>query len=79
MSLSDLERFSKASTASASLLADGTLENLKAAVRIAAACGYRFTVEEAQTFLRSRPASPSRELTDEQLDKVTGGLELGEP
>jgi len=45
MSLADLERFSKASPVVASLLAEGRTDSLKAAVSIAAACGYHFTVE----------------------------------
>ena len=74
MSLADLERFSKASPVVASLLAEGRTDSLTAAVRIAAACGYHFTVEEAQAFLSRRPATAARHLTDEQLEKVTGGL-----
>ena len=74
MSLADLERFSKASPVVASLLAEGRTDSLKAAVSIAAACGYHFTVEEAQAFISGRPATAARHLTDEQLEKVTGGL-----
>ena len=74
MSLADLERFSKASPVVASLLAEGRTDSLKAAVSIAAACGYHFTVEEAQVFISGRPATAARHLTDEQLEKVTGGL-----
>jgi hypothetical protein len=77
MSLADLERFSKASPVVASLLAEGRTDSLKAAVSIAAACGYHFTVEEAQAFVSRRPAA--RHLTDEQLEKVTGGLGSDEP
>jgi len=79
MSLADVERFSKASPVVASLLADGRTESLKAAVSIAAACGFHFTVEEARTFFSSQPAAAVRQLTDEQLEKVTGGLGPGEP
>ena len=79
MSLADLERFSKASPVVASLLADGRTESLKAAVGIAAACGFHFTVEEVRTFFSSQPAAAVRPLTDEQLEKVTGGLGSGEP
>jgi hypothetical protein len=79
MSLADLERFSKASPVVASLLADGQTESLKAAVSIAAACGFHFTVEEARTFFSSQPSAAVRQLTDEQLEKVTGGLGPGEP
>ena len=79
MSLADVERFSKASPVVASLLAEGRSDSLKAAVRIAAACGYHFTLEEAQAFLFSRPAATDKDLTDEQLEKVTGGLSSGEP
>ena len=78
MSLADVERFSKASPVVASLLAEGRTDSLKAAVSIAAACGYHFTVEEAQAFLCSRPATADKDLTDEQLEKVTGGLGSGE-
>jgi len=79
MSLADLERFSKASPVVASLLADGRTESLKAAVSIAAACGFHFTVEEARAFFSSQPAAAVRHLTDEQLEKVTGGLGSSEP
>ena len=79
MSLADLERFSKASPVVASLLADGRTESLAAAVSIAAACGFHFTVEEARTFFSSQPSAAVRQLTDEQLEKVTGGLGPGEP
>ena len=79
MSLADLERFSKASPVVASLLAEGRTDSLKAAVSIAAACGYHFTVEEAQAFICGHPATAARHLTDEQLEKVTGGLGSGEP
>ena len=74
MSLADLERFSKASPVVASLLAEGRTDSLKAAVSIAAACGYHFTVEEARAFTSSHPAAVARNLTDEQLERVTGGL-----
>ena len=79
MSLADLDRFSKASPVVASLLAEGRAESLEAAVSIAAACGFHFTVEEARTFFSSRPAAAVRRLTEEQLEKVTGGLGPGEP
>jgi hypothetical protein len=79
MSLAELERFSKASPVVASLLAEGRTESLAAAVSIAAACGYHFTVEEAQAFIRSNPTAPAKDLSDEQLEKVTGGLGSGEP
>lgn len=79
MSLADLERFSKASPVIAGLLADGRPESLKAAVSIATACGFHFTVEEAQAFFSGHPAAAVRHLTDEQLEKVTGGLGSGEP
>ena len=74
MSLADLDRFSKASPVVASLLADGRPESLKAAVSIGAACGFHFTVEEARAFFASHPATAVQHLTDEQLEKVTGGL-----
>ena len=74
MSLSDVERFSRASPVIATLLAEGRTESLKAAVSIAAACGFHFTVEEARAFFSSQPAAAVRHLTDEQLEKVTGGL-----
>jgi hypothetical protein len=79
MSRAELERFSKASPVVASLLAEGPTESLAAAVSIAAACGYYFTVEEAQAFVRSNPTAPAKDLSDEQLEKVTGGLGSGEP
>ena len=79
MSLADLERFSKASPVVASLLAEGRMDGLTAAVSIAAACGYHFTLEEAQAFVSRSPATSARHLTDEQLEKVTGGLGSGEP
>ena len=79
MSLADLERFSKASPVLASLLAEGRMDGLTAAVSIAAACGYHFTVEEAQAFISRSPAASARHLTDEQLEKVTGGLGSSEP
>jgi hypothetical protein len=78
MSLADLERFSKASPVVASLLAEGRIDGLTAAVSIAAACGYHFTVEEAKAFVSRRPATATRHLTDAQLEKVTGGLGSGE-
>jgi hypothetical protein len=75
MSLADLERFAKASPVVAGLLADGRTESLTAAVSIAAACGYHFTVEEARTFSSGQPTMAVRQhLTDEQLERVTGGL-----
>jgi bacteriocin-like protein len=78
MSLADVERFSKTSPAAAGLLADDAPASLQAAVEIAAACGYGFTVEEARAVIRSQAVSPEKELTDEQLEKVTGGVELRE-
>ncbi len=77
MSLADVERFSRVSPAAASLLADDAA-SLQAAVEIAAASGYSFTVEEARAFVRSQAVSPDKELTDKQLDKVTGGVDLEE-
>ncbi len=74
MSLADLERFSKASPVMAGLLTDGRTESLEAAIRIAASCGFHFTVEEARTFFSSHPVAAVRHLTDAQLEKVTGGL-----
>lgn len=79
MSLADVARFSKTSSVAAGLLTDGRAESLTAAVSIAAACGYHFTVEEARAFIRSNPAAPATDLSDEQLEKVTGGLGPGEP
>jgi len=79
MSLADVERFSRVSPAAAGLLTDETRANLEAAVEIAAASGYGFTVEEARAFIRRHTVSPEKELTDEQLDKVTGGIDLEEP
>ena len=79
MSLADLERFAKASPVVASLLSQGRTESLEAAISIAAACGFHFTVEEARTFFSGPPAAAIRQLTDEQLEKVTGGLGPGEP
>ena len=79
MSLADVERFLKASPAAAGLLADDSPASLEAAVEIAAASGYGFTVEEARAFVRSQAVSPDQELTDEQLEKVTGGIDLEEP
>ena len=78
MSLADVERFSKTSPVAAGLLADEAPASLQAAVEIAAASGYSFTVEEARAFVRSQAVSPDKELTDEQLDKVTGGVDLEE-
>ena len=78
MSLADLDRFSKASPVVAGLLAEGRTDSLNAAVSIASACGYHFTVEEARAFVCSNPAAVARSLTDEQLEKVTGGLGAGE-
>ena len=78
MSLADIQRFANASPVVASLLAEGRTDSLKAVVRIAAACGYHFTVEEAQAFVSGHPATAARHLTDEQLEKVTGGLGPGE-
>lgn len=74
MSLADLERFSKVSPVMASLLAEGRTDSLAAAVRIAASCGFHFTVEEARIFFSSHPVAASRDLSDDQLEKVTGGL-----
>jgi hypothetical protein len=79
MSLADVERFSRASPAAAGLLADDAPASLQAAVEIASASGYSFTVEEARAFVRSQAVGPDKELTDEQLDKVTGGVDLKDP
>ena len=79
MSLADVERFLVASPAAAGLLADDAPASLEAAVEIAAASGYGFTVKEARAFVRSQAVSPDKELTDEQLEKVTGGIDLEEP
>lgn len=79
MSLADVERFSRVSPAAAGLLADEAPASLEAAVEIAAACGYGFTVEEARAFVRRHAVSPEKELSDEQLEKVTGGVDMREP
>jgi bacteriocin-like protein len=79
MSLADVERFSRVSPAAAGLLTDDASKSLQAAVEIAAACGYGFTVEEARTFVHRQAVNPDKELTDEQLEKVTGGLGSDEP
>jgi bacteriocin-like protein len=79
MSLADVERFSKATPAAAGLLADDTPASLQAAVELAAASGYGFTVEEARAFVRRQAVNPEKELSDEQLEKVTGGMDLREP
>jgi hypothetical protein len=79
MSLADVERFSRVSPAAAGLLADEAPASLEAAVEIAAASGYGFTVEEARAFIRRHAVSPEKELLDEQLEKVTGGVDLQEP
>jgi bacteriocin-like protein len=79
MSLADVERFSRTSPAAAGLLADEAPASLEAAVEVAAASGYSFTIEEARAFIRSRAVSSDKELSDEQLEKVTGGVDLEEP
>jgi bacteriocin-like protein len=79
MSLANVERFSRVSAAAAGLLSDEAPASLEAAVDIAAACGYGFTVEEARAFIHSQAVNPDKELSDEQLEKVTGGVGMGEP
>ena len=79
MSLADVERFSRVSPAAAGLLIDEAPASLEAAVEIAAACGYGFTVEEARAFIRRHAVSREKELSDDQLEKVTGGIDVGEP
>jgi hypothetical protein len=79
MSLADVERFSRTFPAAAGLLADEAPASLEAAVEVAAASGYGFTIEEARAFIRSRAVSPDKALSDEQLEKVTGGVDLEEP
>jgi bacteriocin-like protein len=76
MSLADVERFAKESPAAAGLLADDAPASLEAAVEVAAACGYGFTLEEARAFVHRQAVNPDKELSDEQLEKVTGGVDL---
>ena len=74
MSLADLERFAGSSPAISGLLAEGTPQSLQAAVAIAQQSGYGFTVDDLRAFIASRGALPGRRLSDDDLDKVTGGL-----
>ena len=71
MSLAEVERFS---TANPGLLTEAGNDRLEAAVEIAAHCGYGFTLDEARAFIRTRTRISGKELSDAQLDKVTGGF-----
>jgi len=78
MSLADVERFSRTLRANSGLLADTGTDGLEAAVEIAAHCGYGFTLDEAKVFIGGRAGLPGKELSDAQLDRVTGGFGSGE-
>jgi hypothetical protein len=74
MSLADVERFARSSPAISGLLSDGAPQNLQAAVELAQQSGYGITVDDLRAFIASRGAPPGRRLSDDDLDKVTGGL-----
>ena len=74
MSLAEVERFSKDSQANAALLSDTRKKSLKAAVKHAALHGYSFTFDEAEAFVRGKAATSGKELSDDQLERVVGGL-----
>jgi hypothetical protein len=76
VSLAEVERFSKDLKANRGLLAEGATYRLEAAVEIAAHCGYGFTLDEARAFIRSKTRIPGKELSDAELDRVTGGFVL---
>ena len=71
MSLAEVERFSKANPG---FLAETGQDRLEAAVEIAAHCGYGFTLDHAKAFIRNKARIPGKELSDAQLEKVTGGF-----
>jgi len=67
MSLVDVERFSQDLQADPALLAQVRECDLQTIVEIAARRGYSFSADEARALLAGK------ELSDNQLDHVTGG------
>ncbi len=76
MSLDEVERFSKDLKSDPALLVEASKNPLQAVVDVAVKRGYSFTFAEAKTFIRSRAPLPGRELSESELDKVTGGVDL---
>lgn len=74
MSLAEVERFSKELKANPDLLAENRKNRLEAAVEVAAQRGYSFTLDEAKAFIRNKARAAGKELSDSQLDRVTGGF-----
>jgi len=74
MSLRDVERFSLATETNAALWSVSAPGALEAICEIAAHCGYGFTIDEVRSFLVRGTASAGRELSDSQLERVTGGM-----
>ncbi|HYX00717.1 MAG TPA: Nif11-like leader peptide family natural product precursor [Reyranella sp.] len=73
MSLVDVERFLQDLQADPALLAQVRSCNLQTIVEIGARRGYSFSADEARALAQSVGALAGEELSDNQLDHVTGG------
>jgi len=75
MSQSEVERF--VGDLQADAVRRGEIEkagSLEECVHIAAHHGYRFTLDEIRAFLRAKVQAPDNGLTDEELEKLAGGV-----
>ena len=73
MNTSEVERFASDLRSMATLSAEVMGKTLADTVGIANGHGYRFTVDEARTFLKAKAKAAGKELPDSALDKVAGG------
>ena len=80
MSKSEVQRFVehlKANPALRGNLKSGERFGAAEAVKVAGQHGYRFSLDDAKAFIQERAQASGRELSDHQLDKVTGGVADG--
>lgn len=74
MNTSEVERFASALRSTPALSAEVMGKSLADTVGVANKHGYRFTVDEARTFLKAKAKAAGKELSDSALDKVAGGF-----
>ena len=77
MSQTEVQRFAADLKSNADLrqAIDGVTSNpLPSVVGIARHRGYDFTIDEARDFVRARSVAAGRPLSEEDLDKVAGGV-----
>jgi predicted ribosomally synthesized peptide with nif11-like leader len=73
MNTSEVERFASDLRSTPALSAEVMGKSLADTVGIANSHGYRFTADDARTFLKAKAKAAGKELSDSALDKIAGG------